>query len=234
MEPTTARTRAPSPWMTIHEASDLIGVSPATLRRWCDQGEVKAFTTPGGHRRFSRSAVLGLVPAGRRGRPSLQSLGESADRMVGDVYRRSAPEVAAEAGWTEARPGESDRMRDLGRRVAGAVLAHLEAADPAEAAAALATAEELAAEHGRIACGHGLATGAAVSAFLGFRGVFLHELCETARARDLDATETTELLEGANAAMDRLLGAFVRAHEQTMAERIHCGCVAKTGATAPA
>ncbi|MCU0505280.1 MAG: helix-turn-helix domain-containing protein [Chloroflexi bacterium] len=228
----TPRTRTPSPWMTIHEASALIGVSPATLRRWCDQGEVKAFTTPGGHRRFSRSAVLGLVPAGRRQRPSLESLGESAGRMVDDVYHRSAPDVAAEAGWAEARPGETERMRDLGRRIATAVLAHLEAADPADAAAALATAEDLAAEHGRIACAHGLATGAAVNAFLGFRGVFLHELCDTARARDLDATETTQLLEGANAAMDRLLGAFIRAHELTMAERIHCGCV-RTGA-APA
>jgi excisionase family DNA binding protein len=228
----TPRARTPSPWMTIHEASALIGVSPATLRRWCDQGEVKAFTTPGGHRRFSRSAVLGLVPAGRRPRPSLESLGESADRMVGDVYHRSAPDVAAEAGWAEARPGERERMRELGRRVTTAVLAHLEAADPSEAAVALATAEELAAEHGRIACGHGLATGAAVSAFLGFRGVFLHELCDAARARDLDATETTQLLEGANAAMDRLLGAFIRAHEQTMAERIHCGCVRAEAAPA--
>lgn len=233
MEPTTTRTRTPSPWMTIHEASALIGVSPATLRRWCDQGEVKAFTTPGGHRRFSRAAVLGLVPAGRRGRPSLESLGESADRMVGDVYRRSAPEVAAEAGWADLSTADRDRMRDLGRRMAMALLAHLEAADPPAAAAeALATAEDLAAEHGRMACGHGLAMGAAVDAFLGFRGVFLHELCDTARARDLDTAETTELLESANAAMDRLLGAFIRAHEQTKAERIHCGCVRPEAAPA--
>ena len=33
-------------WLTIHEASDLIGVSPATLRRWSDAGEIRAFTTP--------------------------------------------------------------------------------------------------------------------------------------------------------------------------------------------
>jgi excisionase family DNA binding protein len=233
MEPTTTRTRTPGPWMTIHEASALIGVSTATLRRWCDQGEVKAFTTPGGHRRFSRAAVLGLVPAGRRARPSLESLRESADRMVGDVYRRNAPDVAAEAGWIDSGPGDRDRMRELGRRAATALLAHLEAADPADAAAALATAEALAEEHGRIACGHGLATGAAVSAFLGFRAVFLHELCDTARARDLDTAETTELLESANGAMDRLLGAFIRAHEQTLAERIHCGCVPRVAA-APA
>ena len=50
-------------WLTLSEACALVGVSPATLRRWSDNGDVRSFTTPGGHRRFSRSAILGLLPA---------------------------------------------------------------------------------------------------------------------------------------------------------------------------
>lgn len=50
-------------WLTLGEACALVGVSPATLRRWSDKGDVRAFTTPGGHRRFARSAILGLLPA---------------------------------------------------------------------------------------------------------------------------------------------------------------------------
>ncbi len=223
MDSGASRTRPPSPWMTIHEASALIGVSPATLRRWCDQGDVKAFTTPGGHRRFSRAAVLGLVPAGRRTRPSLESLGDSTDRVVGDV-RRSAPGVAAKAGWADAAATDLEPMRELGRRVTGQLFAHLEAADPVDAADALGAAEDLAATHGTIAAEHGLGTTAAIDAFLSFRGAFLHELCATARSRDLDATETTDLIEGANAAIDRLLRAFVGAHEKAAAARGLCAC----------
>lgn len=225
IEPGTGRARTPGPWMTIHEASALIGVSPATLRRWCDQGDVKAFTTPGGHRRFSRSAILGLVPAGRRTRPSLRSLGETPERIVGEVYHRNAPAVAKQVAWdADATAQDMEPFRDLGRRAAVALIEHLEATDPSSAASALVAAEELSAEHGRIAARRGLPMGAAVDAFLGFRAVFLRELCETARARDLDATETTEMLEGANAALDHLLHAFVRAHEATAAEAGACCC----------
>jgi glutamyl-tRNA reductase len=62
-------TQAPAQeeWLTMHEACELVGVSAATLRRWSDNGEVRAFTTPGGHRRFSREAILGLLPAPANG-----------------------------------------------------------------------------------------------------------------------------------------------------------------------
>ena len=50
-------------WLTLSEACALVGVSPATLRRWSDNGDIRTFTTPGGHRRFARSAILDLLPA---------------------------------------------------------------------------------------------------------------------------------------------------------------------------
>ncbi len=56
------QTPAREQWLTLGEACALVGVSPATLRRWSDNGDVRAFTTPGGHRRFARSAILGLLP----------------------------------------------------------------------------------------------------------------------------------------------------------------------------
>jgi len=57
-------------WLTLHEACSLVGVSPATLRRWSDNGDISTFTTPGGHRRFARSAILGLLPAPREASPA--------------------------------------------------------------------------------------------------------------------------------------------------------------------
>jgi len=59
----TEHSPAHEEWLTVREASELIGVSPATLRRWSDNGEITTFTTPGGHRRFARSAIMGLLPA---------------------------------------------------------------------------------------------------------------------------------------------------------------------------
>ena len=42
------------PLVSISEASHLLGVSEAALRQWTDEGKIKAFITPGGHRRYSR------------------------------------------------------------------------------------------------------------------------------------------------------------------------------------
>jgi len=44
--------------ITIREASDLLGVSIKTLRRWEQQGKITSIRTPGGHRRYRREALL--------------------------------------------------------------------------------------------------------------------------------------------------------------------------------
>ena len=215
---TTATNRAPSrrEWMSIHEASTLIGVSPATLRRWSDAGEIKAFTTPGGHRRFSRAAVAGMLPADRRGRPKLGQLGETPERMT-RIYRRELQRAGQWAPWIEAI-GEDDRrpLREHGQRIAAALLAFIDAPPPDERALALATAEDSAAECGRIAGRIGLPIEATVEAFLRFRLPFVRELGGVARRGALDTAETTLLLETATEVLDRLLTAAIRGHESAI------------------
>ena len=39
-------------WLTVRDASRFLGVSEPTLRKWTDRGDVAAFRTPGGHRRY--------------------------------------------------------------------------------------------------------------------------------------------------------------------------------------
>jgi len=44
-------------WLSLSEASALLGVHPTTVRRWADSGDIPCLRTPGGHRRF-RAADL--------------------------------------------------------------------------------------------------------------------------------------------------------------------------------
>jgi putative resolvase len=44
--------------INIKEASDLLGVSTNTLRRWEKQGKITSIRTPGGHRRFRMTDIL--------------------------------------------------------------------------------------------------------------------------------------------------------------------------------
>jgi excisionase family DNA binding protein len=45
--------RSNQQWLSLNEAAKQLGIHPATLRRWADDGEIPVMVTPGGHRRFA-------------------------------------------------------------------------------------------------------------------------------------------------------------------------------------
>jgi molybdopterin-binding protein len=45
------------PQLTVSQAAELLGVSPDTVRRLADRGDLKASRTPGGRRRFDGASV---------------------------------------------------------------------------------------------------------------------------------------------------------------------------------
>jgi len=202
-------------WLSLGQASRLLGITPATLRRWADQGEVATFVTPGGHRRFPRSVIEGMVPHVRSRRPSLAGLGASPERMA-LAYRRARPvERPGSPRWM-AGLSEADRVefRERGRRLLAILLEHLDAEDTGAAAGHLERAVADATEYGALSRSLGASLTETVELFLRFRGSFVGELAGVARRRRLDTREATALLVAAETAMDRLLVALMRGFEQ--------------------
>lgn len=199
-------------WVGLSEASRVLGVSPATVRRWSDAGRLRVFTTPGGHRRFSRAALERLLPADRSRRPSLGSSALTPSRIA-RTYRRAGREVSRELPWLLTLTDEQRVLfRERGQFLAAGLLRYLDAGRPETAATHLQEASVSAAEQGRVAASLGLSLSQTVEAFLRFRAPFLHELAIAARRRGFDATETADLLEGAERGMDRLLVATMTGH----------------------
>jgi hypothetical protein len=187
-------------------------VAPGTLRRWTDAGRVHAFTTPGGHRRFRRSALARLVGPGAERRPRLARVTTPSARLV-RAYRAEARSAARSLAWL-AGIDESQRewFRSHGRRLAKQLLEHLDAPDRHQSEHHVREAEAEAAAYGRMASGLGASLSGTVEGFLHFRRPFLHELAVAARRRGFDVPATTDLLEAAERAMDRLLMAAMTAH----------------------
>lgn len=204
-------------YLGLGEAARLLGITPQTLRRWADRGQVPSYTTPGGHRRFPRSALVALVPAGRQRRPALAGPGTT-ERMS-RAYREHAPAVAgAGAGWLQAiDPAALDVFRERGRRMTECLLAHLDAEGPAGAMAALHEAAGHAADYGGTSARLGAGLSQAVQAFLRYRSPFVDELVALARRRGLDTREATTLLVDAENAMDELLLSFVGGWQEAQA-----------------
>lgn len=204
--------RPDADWLSLGDASRLLGVSSATVRRWADAGRIRPFTTPGGHRRFSRAALERMLPAARGRRPELAAAGLTPARLS-RVYQRGATPVVRDAAWL-ATLDDADRetFRQLGRRLAWELIAHLDAVEPEARRHHLAEATSLAAEYGRHGAGLALAMSDVVEGFLAFRRPFLAEIGAVVRRRGFDADEATRLYADAERALDRLLVATMSGH----------------------
>lgn len=208
----TASTSRDPDWLGLSEASRLLGVSPATLRRWSNAGRLRVFTTPGGHRRFSRNALESLLPADRSRRPTLGRAGLTPTHIA-RTYRRASREVAHELPWVLTLTDDQRLLfRERGQLLAAGLLQHLDAPEPESASHHLKEAAVNAAEYGRVAASLGLSLSQTVEGFLRFRMPFHQELAVAARRRGFDTAESTGLLEAAERAMDRLLVATMTGH----------------------
>ena len=200
-------------WISLSDASRILGVAPATVRRWSDAGRLRVFTTPGGHRRFSRSSLERLLPADRSRRPSVGAAGLTPSRLA-RVYRRAGRDALPQLPWVLALTDEQRVVfRERGHLLAASLLQYLDASQPESASHHLAGSTRSAEEYGSVAAELGLSLSQTVEAFLRFRAPFHHELAVAARRRGFDTPETTDLLETAERAMDRLLVATMTGHE---------------------
>lgn len=206
--------------LSLGPASRLLGVDPDTLRRWADEGRIEAFTTAGGHRRFHRATVERILEARRHDATTrLASLGATADRLS-RVYRRGYSSASEAGDVRDAIPTtERDAFRDGGRRLVGALLDHLDAADDSERARAeadaIAATDELTE---RLAVAR-IAPDEAVSLFVAARRPFLTELGAIARRRALDPDRLIAIYDSSSALLDRLLIRLVSRYPRPAAVR---------------
>ena len=210
----------PSRWLSLGPASRLLGVDPDTLRRWADDGRIAAYVTPGGHRRFERRAVEQLVAARRAAGRTLTSLGTSPERLA-RAYRRGYARDATARTTAAGDEADLERYRSDGRRLVGALVAHLDA-DPADAAArerSEAEALALVDDFARRLAGSGTSLTEAVGLFVAARQPFLTELTRLGHRRALDASRLAALYERATGLLDRLLLRFVATCQLELAAR---------------
>ncbi len=193
-------------WLSLGPASRRVGVDPDTLRRWADEGRIEVYLTPGGHRRFERRAIDRLVATRRPGSRPLASLGASPERVT-RAYQRT---YAADAGGHGVAADDSvtrERYRQDGRRLVGALVAHLDA-DPDDTTGrgrAEADATALVDDLARRLATSGTSLTEAVGLFVAARRPFLDALTGLGRRRTLDAARLAALYDDASGLLDRLL-----------------------------
>jgi excisionase family DNA binding protein len=106
----------PLHWLTLSEASDLLGIHQTTLRAWADKGEIPVFRTPGGHRRFRLADLRAFLQERASQGPSTTSV---VDNAVEHALSRVRQEIANMPGVWRTELDENTRQinRERGRRL---------------------------------------------------------------------------------------------------------------------
>jgi excisionase family DNA binding protein len=145
-------------WLSLHEASAHLGVSPSTLRRWADAGRIPSRRTAGGHRRFDPAAVQAL--ARQSAAPPSPALAPLA---------APGPEAQPWHAHLTHGPGAT-HMRELGQRLLGLLIQYL--TWHGDDRRFLADGRAVGADYGAAARSVGVPMSETVQAFLYFRGTF--------------------------------------------------------------
>jgi excisionase family DNA binding protein len=113
-------------WLSLSEASALLGVHPSTLRRWADSGDFPCLRTPGGHRRF-RTADVAVWRQGAQATAIGPHSGTLVQSAVGYARQEMARRQVSYESWYTAFNREEDRqqMRDTGRRLFGLAIQYM-------------------------------------------------------------------------------------------------------------
>ena len=198
-------------WLSLGPASRLLGVDPDTLRRWADAGRVRAYSTPGGHRRFSRADLERLAAARRTTRRPLSAYGTTPDRL-NRAYARTYRGNGAPASLDRLEGDARDAFRAEGRRLVAVLLAYLDASRAADRDRWEAEALDLIGATAHRLASSGASATEVVEVYLRARAPLLGEIGALGRRRALDSTNLAALFARAVGLLDRLLLHLVAVH----------------------
>jgi excisionase family DNA binding protein len=111
-------------WLNLSETADLLGVHPATVRAWADQGKLPTRRTPGGHRRFARTDVE--TAALTRNRQQHTAVHLVIQNMLGRARLELHGGTLAQASWYQQLNENAKREHgEIGRRLLNLVIRYL-------------------------------------------------------------------------------------------------------------
>lgn len=102
-------------WVSLKQAAELLGVHPATVRNWADEGKIASNRTAGGHRRFLRGDLTKFSQPDQiqpiEVKLIIQNALGQARMEVGDGA------LSQQAWYTTMREETRHHMRLLGREI---------------------------------------------------------------------------------------------------------------------
>lgn len=199
------------PLVTISEASQILGVSEAALRQWTDEGKIRAFITPGGHRRYAKAELKRFMGSHHRvlGIKDLVIELENTTNLLGEVARTSPSTTV----WYNklSRDSQEDLAR-LGRSLLNLIVRYV--TEPAKREETVELARDVGRGFGETLAKSGLPLINSVEAFILNRYPIMNAATHLLQKREAFTRRVVEAIPLVAQVMDEALVSLVEAHQQ--------------------
>jgi excisionase family DNA binding protein len=198
-------------WVSLRKAADMLGVHPATVRNWADEGKLPNRRTPGGHRRFKRDDLLHYAQSQGELQPVevqviIQNALGSARMQISEDNLSKVPWYAAMSEVTRVE------MRQQGRNVLEAIRKYLAEGAPDEQ---LAHAIRLGKEYAQVLSDDKLTLPQATRGFFYFSDFIVNSILTWSElAQPRSSTEWANLLRQVNTFIHTMLLSIMEYYEE--------------------
>ncbi len=194
----------------ISEASRIMGVSEPALRQWTDEGKIKAFITPGGHRRYSRAELKKFMTSPQK----VLGMKDLALKLedTAEIHREIDKTFLNATSWYDRLGEESQKhLASLGRNLLSLIIRYV--AEPSRRGETIALARDTGRDFGETLARLGLPLTDSVQAFILHRDPVMNMATSLMKKREALNGHIAEAIPLANHIIDEALVALVAAHQ---------------------
>ncbi|MDX9986580.1 MAG: helix-turn-helix domain-containing protein [Dehalococcoidales bacterium] len=197
-------------WLSIGEACRILGVSEATLRQWTDDGQIKVFITPGGHRRYQRSQLDEFMVS-RRKTLGIQDLVAKLEETA-EPHREVAVNITASlSDGIRLNQRLRSHLASLGKSILELIIQYV--SSPVDRKITVQQAQEIGKDFGITMSEAGLTLTESIEAFICHRKPTVEGVMAMMKQKEIIAEEILAALPLIDDIMDRTMVAMVEAHQ---------------------
>ena len=202
---------AEEPLLSISEASQILGVSEAALRQWTDEGKIKAFITPGGHRRYSRAELKKLMGSHPKVL-GVKDLVAELEETIGLHREIARTSLSTTSFYNKLNEESREHLAELGRRFINKITKYI--TEPSKREDTIKQTHDLGHQYGEILARLDLTLTDSVEAFVAHRDPIMNATTHLMRKKEAFTGRVVEAIPLVAHVMDEALVALVAAHQQ--------------------
>jgi excisionase family DNA binding protein len=209
---------SPEALVGISQACHIMRVSETSLRQWTDEGKIKAFVTPGGHRRYSEADLKKFMNSHQKAVGVKDLVSELEDAAYS--LREMAKTIFTAKEWhSELDTDSQQHLANLGRDMLRVIIRY--ASEPSKREEIIEIAHNIGRDFGQTLAGIGLSLTDSVEAFIFHRDPIMNAVTSAMKKSGTFSGGFISAIPLVAHVMDEALVALVATHQQHKQTRVN-------------